>query len=69
MKGVIPAPDIAKIFHLTPDIEVIPSYTKLTLDTMFFKLTPRTVKYLISILDTNLPLQGPQYYIHLVISL
>ncbi len=72
MKGVIPTPDVAKIFHPTPDIEgkKCPTpdtqlherksnYTKSTLDTVFFKSTPGTVKYLISTLDTDPPFQGP----------
>ncbi len=54
MKGVIPTPDIANIFHPTPDI-------KSTLDTMFFKSTHETVKYLTSTLDTDPPFKGPGY--------
>ena len=82
MKGVIRTPDIAKIFHPTPDIKAkkcptptlkihpdtrhppskrwkdtkYSSYTKSTLDTVIFKSTPETVKYLISTLDTDPPL-------------
>ena len=82
MKGVIPTPDIAKIFHPTPDIKAknarhrhskfiptlathlpkdgeIPNYTKSTLDTVIFKSTPETVKYLTSTLDTDPPFKGP----------
>ncbi len=79
MKGVIPTPDIAKIFHPTPDIEgknarhptfkIYPdtrhplshgtSNTRLTLDTVFFKSTSGTVKYLISTLDNDPPFKGP----------
>ncbi len=42
MKRVIPTPDIAKNFHPTPD-------------TVIFKSTPKTVKYLMSTLDTDPP--------------
>ena len=72
MKGVIPTPDIAKIFHPTPDIEgkkcpvavhlgvKMAYYTKSTLDIVFFKSTSGAVKYLISTLDTDPPpFKGP----------
>ncbi len=77
MKGVIPTPDIAKIFHPTPNIQAkkCPTPTqnshfsfdvKLTeiyyfyqLDTVIFKSTPETVKYLTSTLDTDPPFKGP----------
>ncbi len=88
MKGVILTPDIAKIFHPTPDIKAkkcptptlviilddndddsgrpliwnwlkYSNYTKLTLDTVIFRSTPETVKYLTTTLDTDPPFQGP----------
>ncbi len=38
------------------------NYIKSTLDTVIFKSTPETVKYLTSTLDTDPPFQGPLWY-------